>query len=136
MRMLLKSKVKLNLISQLVCTQPCTIEGHSPLLITKFVIVCHLSIATRHPPSTRRQLRSITSLLESPPRAARTACRRSRAKVPEGKRKDVMMTYRKGKKKTLSDLNNYKKNRQNPHAKCARPRLSEIENTMEAQSSI
>jgi hypothetical protein len=47
-----------------------------------------------------------------------------------------MMTYRKGKKKTLSDLNNYKKNRQNPHAKCARPRLSEIENTMEAQSSI
>jgi hypothetical protein len=29
--------------------------------------------------------------------------------VPEGKRKDVMMTYRKGKKKTLSDLNNYKR---------------------------
>lgn len=62
----------------------------------KSVMVCHLSIATRHPPSTRRQLRSMTSLLLSLSSAARTDCRRSRANVPEGKRKDVMMTYRDG----------------------------------------
>ena len=78
---------------------------NSPLVMAKSVIVCHLSIATRHPPSTRRQLRSMTSLLVSPPSEARTACRRSRAKVPEGKRKDVMMTYPWGERESLSCLN-------------------------------
>jgi hypothetical protein len=76
-----------------------SIRCHLPLLIAKSVIVCHLSMATRHPPSTRRQLRSMTSFSLSPPSAASTACRRSRANVPDGKRKDVMMTYREGKKK-------------------------------------
>jgi hypothetical protein len=78
---------------------------NSPLVMAKSVMVCHLSIATRHPPSTRRQLRSMTSLLVSPPSEARTACRRSRAKVPEGKRKDVMMTYPWGERESLSCLN-------------------------------
>lgn len=71
--------------------------GGLPLVMGKSVIVCHLSIATRQPPSTRRQLRSMTNLLVSPPSSASTDCRRSRANVPEGKRKEVMMTYRKGK---------------------------------------
>lgn len=69
--------------------------GCSPFVIGKSVMVCHRSMATRHPPSTRRQLRSMTSFLVSPPSAASTACSRSSAKVPEGNRKEVMMTYRK-----------------------------------------
>jgi hypothetical protein len=85
--------------SQSLCLQRDSRFFNSPLVMAKSVMVCHLSIATRHPPSTRRQLRSMTSLLVSPPREARTACRRSRAKVPEGKRKDVMMTYPRGEKR-------------------------------------
>ena len=63
------------------------------------VMVCHLSMATNHLSSSplaapcRRQLRSMTSLFLSPSRAARTASRRGWEKVPEGKRKDVMMTF-------------------------------------------
>ncbi|KAH9828321.1 hypothetical protein Tdes44962_MAKER02486 [Teratosphaeria destructans] len=44
----------------------------SPLLISNSVIFCHLSIATLQPSPTRRQLRSITSLLLSPSNALRT----------------------------------------------------------------
>lgn len=74
-----------------------------PSLTSISVMVCHLFIATNHrgtpaaaAPSScwwRRQLRSMTSLLLSPPRAARTASRRGWLKWASGKRKDVMMTY-------------------------------------------
>lgn len=67
--------------------------ANPPLLISKSVIVCHLSMATFQPSSTRRQLKSITSLSLSPPKACRTDCSRSREKEPEGKRNDVTMTY-------------------------------------------
>lgn len=65
----------------------------SPWLISKSVIVCHLSIATLQPPSTLLQLRSITSFDVSPSSSNSTDSSRSWENVPAGKRKDVMMTY-------------------------------------------
>lgn len=82
------------------CQQDCRSTGRLlarclllPFVMAKSVMVCHLSIATRHPFSTRRQLRSITSLLVLPSKALSTDCNLSRENVPDGKRKDVMMTY-------------------------------------------
>ena len=64
-----------------------------PLLISKSVIVCHLSMATRQPSPTRLQLRSMTSRLRSPSNALRTDSNRSRENEPEGNKKEVIMTY-------------------------------------------
>lgn len=54
---------------------------------------CHLFMATNQVLPLRRQLRSMTSFEVSLSRALSTDCRRSRENLPEGKRKDVMMTY-------------------------------------------
>ena len=64
-----------------------------PRVTSMSVIVCHLFIATYQVCLTRLQLRSMTSLLLSLSRLARTLVRRPREKVPDGKRKEVMMTY-------------------------------------------
>src|SRR5579871_6683320 len=56
-------------------------------------MVCHLSIATNQVVPLRRQLRSMTSLFRSLPRALRTFWSRSREKWPDGKRKEVIMIY-------------------------------------------
>ena len=53
---------------------------------------CHLFMATNHVSPLRRQLRSMTSFEVSLFKALSTDCRRSRENLPEGKRKDVMMT--------------------------------------------
>lgn len=73
-------------------------NGRLPWLISMSVMVCHLFIATNHLGSwpsccCRRQLKSMMSLLLSPPSAARTESRRGWLKCASGKRKDVMMTY-------------------------------------------
>jgi hypothetical protein len=57
------------------------------------VSVCHLFMATYQEVPTRRQERSRTSFEVSFPKAERTDWRRGRENVPEGKRKDVIMTY-------------------------------------------
>jgi len=59
---------------------------HSPNVISKSVIVCHLSVATNHDLPFRRQLRSMTSFEVSLSRAASRAVRRAGAYVAEGKR--------------------------------------------------
>jgi hypothetical protein len=70
-----------------------------PLFTSISVMVCHLSMATNHlgsascSPCWRRQLRSMTNLSLSPPRAARTASRRGWLNLAFGNKKDVMMTY-------------------------------------------
>lgn len=65
----------------------------TPSLTSISVIVCHLFIATNQVSSFLRQLRSMTSFSLSPPRAASTKSRCSCENLPEGKRKEVMMTY-------------------------------------------
>lgn len=62
-------------------------------LISKSVTVRHLSVATNHDSPFRLQLRSITSLPLSPPKALRTPSSLSSENIPCGKRYDVTMTY-------------------------------------------
>lgn len=47
-------------------------KDNLPFVMAKSVMVCHRSIATRHPPSTRLQLRSMTNFSLSSSRASRT----------------------------------------------------------------
>src|SRR5271154_310640 len=67
--------------------------GCEPLVISISVMVCHLFMATNQVEFWRRQLKSMTSLVGSLARDFRTDCRRGSENRPEGKRKDVMMTY-------------------------------------------
>ena len=64
-----------------------------PAVNSMSVRSCHLFMATNQVSPLRRQLRSMTSFEVSLSRALSTDCRRSRENLPEGKRKDVMMTY-------------------------------------------
>ena len=68
-------------------------RAYLPRVTSMSVIVCHLFMATNHVCLTRLQLRSMTSLVLSLSRLARTRLRCAREKAPEGKRKEVMMTY-------------------------------------------
>lgn len=66
---------------------------NSPAVNSMSVRSCHLFMATNHVSPLRRQLRSMTSFEVSLSSALSTDCKRSKENLPDGKRKDVIMTF-------------------------------------------